>query len=437
MTTTYDPKHPLYVDQADVRGELTRVFDICHDCGRCVEFCTSFPTLFEMIDQLEERDAGRLTPAQQDQVVDECFQCKLCAVNCPYVGELHEWDVDVPRLMLRASAMQHTAGLASARKRATTKVLGRADLVGRLATAAPSLANRLVDARPNSAVRKVVARVAGVSPARLLPRYATERFSAWFRKRPTVRVIAPQGRVAVFPTCLVEYQATDIGKDLVRVYERNGIECGITDAGCCGAPWLHAGDLASFARVATRNAATLADAVRSGTDVVVPQPRCGYVIRSDYVDHVDTAQRADAELVAAHTYDAAEYLMRLHRADDPTLATDFTGATVASITSVASGHLRAQDVGFESRDLMKLTGATVTLLSPCPGIDGMWGLRAGNEHISGPNAERLAAQVDGAGGEVVAGDCVVANLAIEQQTGREVRHPLQIMARAYGIADDA
>jgi len=25
MTTTYDPKHPLYFDEADVREELTRV----------------------------------------------------------------------------------------------------------------------------------------------------------------------------------------------------------------------------------------------------------------------------------------------------------------------------------------------------------------------------------------------------------------------------
>jgi hypothetical protein len=35
----------------------------------------------------------------------------------------------------------------------------------------------------------------------------------------------------------------DIGKDLVKVYERNGIECDNTDAGCCGAPWLHAGNV--------------------------------------------------------------------------------------------------------------------------------------------------------------------------------------------------
>ena len=85
MTTTYDPHHPKYLDEADVRDELTRVYDLCHGCRLCFKFCTSFPTLFEFIDRHDDQDAGRLTPAEQDQVVDECFQCKLCYVNCPYI----------------------------------------------------------------------------------------------------------------------------------------------------------------------------------------------------------------------------------------------------------------------------------------------------------------------------------------------------------------
>ena len=41
----------------------------------------------------------------------------------------------------------------------------------------------------------------------------------------------------------------------------------------------------------------------------MPQPTCSYVLERDYVDYVGGA---DAELVAAHTYDAAEYLLQLH-----------------------------------------------------------------------------------------------------------------------------
>jgi len=43
--------------------------------------------------------------------------------------------------------------------------------------------------------------------------------------------------------------------------------------------------------------------------------------------------------------------------------------------------------------------------------------------------------VDGGVGEVaVAGDCHLANTAINEQIGNMPAHPIQIVARAYGIA---
>ena len=113
----------------------------------------------------------------------------------------------------------------------TTQVMGRTDLLGTLATSTGPIANKIVNAEPGSGIRKVVAKATGVSPTRLLPPYAKQRFSTWFKKRPKINLTKRQGKVTVFPTCLVEYQETQIGKDLVKVYERNGIECNNTDAG--------------------------------------------------------------------------------------------------------------------------------------------------------------------------------------------------------------
>jgi glycerol-3-phosphate dehydrogenase subunit C len=433
MTTTYDPKHPKYVDEADVRNELTRVYDLCHGCRLCFKFCTSFPTLFDMIDQHDDQDAGRLTPAQQDQVIDECFQCKLCYVNCPYIPELHEWALDFPRLMLRADAMRHATKQVTLRSRTTNQMLGRTDLMGSAATLAAPIANKVVSGEPGSFLRTAVSKVTGVSAVRLLPPYAKQRFSTWFAKRVTPSFAKRQGRVTVFPTCLVEYQDTQVGKDLVRVYERNGIECEATEAGCCGAPWLHAGDVAHFTKIAEKNVKVLADEVRRGTDIVVPEPTCGYVLKKDYLDYVGGP---DAELVAAHTYDAAEYLMKVHKDESTELDTEFTGETHQTITYHAPCHLRAQNIGFKSRDLMKLTGAKVKVVQQCSGIDGMWGFRAENEQISVPIAKKLAAEIERAGGDVVAGDCSLANVAITEQTGTAPQHLLSLVARAYGIPTD-
>ena len=434
MTITYDPKHPQYLDEADVRGEMTRVYDLCHGCRLCSHLCTSFPTLFEFIDRHDDHDAGRLTPAQQDQVVDQCFQCKLCYINCPYIPGVHEWAIDFPRLMLRADAMRYDTGQVSMRHRATTTFMGHTDLLGKVATIAAPLANKVVNAGSGSLVRKVVEKTTGVSSVRLLPPYARQRFTTWFNRRPKLRINKRQGRVAVFPTCLVEYQQPDIGHDLVKVYERNGIECRLTEgAGCCGAPYLHSGDLDQFNKVAAKNVAALAKSVRKGLDIVVPQPTCGYILKNDYVDYVGGP---DAELVASHTYDAAEYLMKVHKAEGTALDIDFTGDIPDTVTYHVPCHLKAQNIGLKSRDLIKLTGAKVKLVQQCSGIDGMWGLRAENTDISIPIAKKLGDEIRRANGDVVAGDCHLANTAIVEQTGESPLHPLQLIARAYGISSE-
>jgi Fe-S oxidoreductase len=431
LTITYDPGHDRYLDEADVRAEMTRVFDLCHGCRLCFKYCTSFPTLFELIDRHEDQDAGRLTPAQQDQVVDECFQCKLCYVKCPYVPGQHEWAIDFPRLMLRAGAMRHATHQTSLRDRLTTAVMGRTDQLGKLATSTSGLANRTLGAKQGGVVRTVMEKVTGVSAVRLLPPYAKQRFTTWFRHRPKLRDAHRQGSVAVFPTCLVEYQQPAIGHDLVKVYERNGIECVLTDTtDCCGAPWLHSGDIDRFRKVARANVRALADSVRRGHDIVVPQPTCGYVLKRDYVDYVGGA---DADLVAEHTYDAAEYLVKIHKDETTRLDTDFTGDVPAHVTYHTPCHLRAQNIGLKSRDLIKLTGAKVTLVQQCSGIDGTWGLRAENAPIAIPVAQKLGEAIVAAQGDVVAGDCHLANTAIAERTGATPVHPLQVIARAYGI----
>jgi len=431
MTITYDPKHPMYLDEADTRHELERVYDVCHGCRLCFELCPSFPTLFSYIEVHDDQDAGQMTPAQQDHVIDECFQCKLCSINCPYTPNQHEWALDFPRLMLRANAMRRENGQVSLRNKLTTAVIGRTNAIGKVAISMGVVTGVVMGAKPGSLIRKVVEKTAGISSVRLLAPFARIRFSTWFKNRPKTTMLNRQAKVAVFPTCLVEYQDPGIGQDLIKVYERNGIECSIAgEAACCGAPFLHSGDIDAFTKVAKKNVKMLADEVRAGNEIVVPQPTCGYVLKKDYVDYVGGS---DATLVAENTYDAAEYLIRLHKTDGKSLDLNFTGEIPETITYHTPCHLRAQNIGLKSRDLMKLTGAKIKLVQQCSGIDGMWGLRTENVHLSIPIAEKLGQMINDAQGDVVAGDCHLANTAINEQTGKQAFHPLQVVARAYGI----
>ncbi len=444
MTTTYDPFHPKYFDETDLRTEMDRVYDLCHGCRLCFKYCSSFPTLFAAIDQHDDQDSAKMTVAEQDQVVDECFQCKLCYVNCPYIPGQHEWALDFPRLMMRAEQVLHRTRKTPIRHKLTDKALGKTDLVGKLGSALAPLANATLST-PNSKMRAVVEKVTGVAQERVLPPFARQRFSTWFRARGTVAIDNRRPSVAaVFPTCLVEYQDTQVGKDLVRVYERNGIECRLPDGQvCCGAPLLHQGDVEGFRVNARKNITLMAKMLRhargNGEElaIVVPQPTCGYLLKKDYLDYVGGP---DADLVAAHTYDASEYLMKLHREDKAAggegLDVHFEGDVPETTTYHAPCHLRAQNMGLRSRDLMKLTGTKITVVAECSGIDGTWGLRAENFDLARKAATKMAADINRADSEAVAGDCSLANGGIVLETGTNPQHPLSLMARAYGIPRD-
>jgi glycerol-3-phosphate dehydrogenase subunit C len=434
MTITYDPTHPQYFKEDDLREEMNRVYDLCHGCRVCFSLCTSFPTMFAFIDDKPNQEAHLMTVAEQDQVVDECFQCKMCDVRCPYTpGQQHEWQLDFPRLMLRAAAIKKQK---NGRKPADY-MFGKTDLLGKVGSLTAPLANAAI-AKPGSPLRKVLSKTLGVSSMRLLPPYTRVRFSTWFKKRAVPMIGKRQGKVAVFPTCLVEYQSPQIGKDLVGVYEHNGISCSLpAGMGCCGAPWLHSGDFDNFREQARVNIPALAQAVKSGHDIVVPQPTCGYVLKRDYAAYFKgEPEQQDAELIGAHTFDASEYLMKIHKAEGTSLDTDFKGNIPGTTTYHVACHLQAQQVGLKSRDLMKLTGTKITLVNKCSGIDGTWGYREDNYEIAKKIAKPLGVAVAAANSEAVTGDCHLANGAITEEMGAVPQHPLSFIARAYGLPQD-
>jgi Fe-S oxidoreductase len=432
VTAVYDPADPRYLDPTEVRAELDRVFDLCQGCRLCFNLCPSFPSLFEAIDR-HDGQIAELSDGERDQVVELCYQCKLCYLKCPYVPP-HEWALDFPRLMARVHASRRRSGV-GARQRMTDEVLGRVDRTGRVGTAAAPLVNRLT--RPGSAVRRLMERTTGVAAQRLLPPYARQRFSTWFARHEAAHgAVGARATVSVYPTCFIEYMAPAIGTDLVGVLEHNDVACSLpVGTRCCGASWLHSGNIDRFAAAARRNVAALGREVRAGRDVVVAQPTCAYVIKRDYPVHVPGD---DADLVAAHTFDPAEYLMRRHRTEGTPLKLDFpgrrSGDVPGRVTYHVPCHLRAQNIGVRSRDLLELAGIGCDLVERCSGIDGTWGYRAENYELARQVAQPLARQVVGAGNEVVCGDCHLANGAIQQETGIHPVHPIQVVARAYGLA---
>src|SRR5262245_35707645 len=425
-------------DLGKVDGELRRVYDICGGCRRCLPLCPSFKVMFERLDvDAVDGDVEKLPKADVKEVVDLCYQCKLCYNHCPYTPP-HRWAVDFPRLMLRARA-------AEARKRGVTlqdRMLGNTDLVGRVGSLLAPLSNWMNELVVHRAFMQWIT---GLHRTPHLPRFHRPTCSAWFRRRPqtagsAARAAAPAAsaasapsvnrKVALFATCSVEYNAPEIGRAAVAVLERNGVDVTLPEQRCCGMPYLDGGAVDQCRDLVRDNVRTLAAAVREGRDIVSPGPTCSYMLKQEYV-WLDGSE--DAKLVASHTRDLFEYLAGLHAAG--ALDTRFE-RPIGAVTYHVPCHLRAQNIGTKSADVLRaIPGAQVTVVERCSAVDGTWGFKTEYFDLSLKVARPLFDAVQADTKAIVATDCPLAAMQITQGTGTEARHPIQVLAAAYGLSD--
>ena len=130
---SYDPAEEKYWDPDALGKEIRRTFEICHGCRLCFKYCDSFPSLFSFVDEKHGGEVREISDAETAQVMNSCFQCKLCEVQCPYTErDGHEFKLDFPRLVHRYVAQRTQREGVGLRAR----VLGNPDGAGALARAA-------------------------------------------------------------------------------------------------------------------------------------------------------------------------------------------------------------------------------------------------------------------------------------------------------------
>jgi Fe-S oxidoreductase len=151
------------------------------------------------------------------------------------------------------------------------------------------------------------------------------------------------------------------------------------------------------------------------------------MLKEEYPLLVDSE---DARLVSENTFDLCEYLFRLHRENK--LNTEFS-VPPGTIAYHMPCHLKAQNIGYRSRDLLKLTGAKVRLVDRCSAVDGTWGMTAEYHDLSLIWAGKLLRGMEESNADVYASDCPLAALRILEGTGTKALHPVIVLRDAYGL----
>jgi Fe-S oxidoreductase len=408
------------------------VFDICHGCRRCFSLCQAFPTLFDAIDASPTLEPDGVDKKVYWQVVEHCYLCDLCYMTkCPYVPP-HPWNVDFPHLMLRAKAVRAKNGELSWPQR----VLSSTDAVGSI-LGIPVVAEITNAANRSKLARGLLDKILGVHPTAPVPDYhfdtARRRLTCSLRRDLSAQPTADtRGQVVLFTTCYGNRNEPDLALDLAAVFEHNGIPVILAaKERCCGMPKLELGDLQTVAKYKEENIPQLLKLIDAGYDIVAPIPSCVLMFKQElplmFADDVDVRR------VAEHIFDPFEYLMLRHGAG--LLKTEFKNS-LGKISYHVPCHLRVQNIGLKTRDVLRLVpGTTIELIERCSGHNGTYGVRSRYREASMKIGAPVISRVDSSHSAYYSSDCPMAGHQIESglDPKREPTHPLKLLRIAYGI----
>jgi glycerol-3-phosphate dehydrogenase subunit C len=434
-------RHPIawqeesYYDPAEIEKELRRVFDICHGCRRCFNLCDSFPRLFDLIDASPTQELDGVDSKDFGPVIGACTLCDMCYMTkCPYVPP-HPFNVDFPHLMLRHRAMEEKQGKVTF----IDRQLAATDRNGALAAPLAPIAN-WATARDNKIVGPLLRKVADFHPDAELPKYTSKPLVARAKAAPEVNRDAPAfGRKAVlYATCFGNYNNPDVGTDLIAVLARNGVETETVQPRCCGMPMLEQGRLADVAANARIVTAEMGPWIDKGYDVIALVPSCALMLKFEWklILPGDPA----VEKLSRATFDISEYIVDIARKEG--LAPGLQPVPGTLSVHMAC-HARAQNMGQKAADMLRLIPeAQVKVIERCSGHGGSWGFKREWFDVAMKNGRPVARQAAAAGPGFVMSECPLAGVHIAQGMEKQtpegpkpelVSHPVQVLARAYGI----
>jgi glycerol-3-phosphate dehydrogenase subunit C len=431
-----DWQSPDFYDRAKIDAEMHRIFDICHGCRRCFNLCDSFPRLFDLIDNSATGELDAVDPASYRRVVEACTLCDMCFMTkCPYVPP-HAFNVDFPHLMLRYRAADHHEGKTSW----TQRQLVETDRNGKLAGAVAPLAN-WASSLDNRVTRPALEKLAGIDRRAALPKFYRRSLArSAARRTPEVNTAAPaHGRkVVLYATCFVNYNGPRLGEAMRALLAKNGVASEVVYPTCCGMPHLEQGNIARVAEQAVAAAAALGPYIDQGYDVVALIPSCALMLKFEWP--LLLPEDSAIKRLARATFDASEYIVDIARKEG--LAPGLKSLP-GGITLHLACHARAQNMGQKAAEMLRLLpDAELAVIERCSGHGGSWGVLKDNFDTALKVGKPVARQAAKSGKAFIASECPLAAAHIlqglatlddEAEAPGEAYHPIELLARAYGL----
>jgi anaerobic glycerol-3-phosphate dehydrogenase C subunit len=358
------------------------------------------------------------------RLLDLCINCKMCSVQCPS-------GVDISKLIVEARA-EYGSRRGFSR---TVHLLSRNRYLSAVGNAFAPIANAVTLLRP---FKWLLAKTVGLDSMRTLPHFA---FGTFIRKgckylRNCPHIAQPVDKVAYFTDCYVNYNDHELGFAVIKTLRHNDIDVIIPKQLPAPVPAMMYGNIKTARRDLAYSVKYLADAVRKGYKIVCSEPSAALCLKHELRFFLNSD---DARLVSANTYELMSYLYDLHTkgnlkpaAENSKLKTQDSKLEFAYHMPCHLCALGAECISINL--LNKLCGAAVTDINAgCCGLAGTFGMQAKNRELSDQIGSQLAAALGAAKTKYAITECSACKMQIEHLTDKIVKHPIKILAQAYGL----
>ncbi|MFQ3664391.1 MAG: anaerobic glycerol-3-phosphate dehydrogenase subunit C, partial [Chloroflexaceae bacterium] len=407
---------------------LEQSLDHCIKCNICTAACPvaavtdRFPGP-KYVGPQAQRFRHERQPAP-DASVDYCSGCRVCNEVCPTGVRIAELNARARARIVAERGLPFRNWL-----------IARSELVGRLSCGphAP-LVNTGLRFGP---ARWLVEWLLGIHRAAPLPAASTYSFRAWFKRRqrsPVSREAPAARKVVYFHGCSTNYYEPWVGQAAVAVLERNGFEVILAPQNCCGLPLISNGDFVAARKAHAANVRKLLPYVRQGIPVVGTSTSCTLTLKEE-APEILAMHDADTRAVAVGTWDIFEFLRSLAERDELDIAFDRIERTLPYHPPC---QYRAHRLGLPTLDVLGLVPGLTLVPShaSCCGIAGTYALKREKYQIGMDVGAGLFAFVRRSGSSLALCESETCRWQITHATGVASKHPIEILARAYGIVPD-
>jgi len=357
-----------------------------------------------------------LTSERMYQVMDLCIECKSCKAECPSA-------VDMAKIKFEFLARYYEVHGVPLRVRLFAAV----PALSRVASGpwAP-LINALLG---NGLVRSLMEKTLGISRQRVMPKFARQPFTTWFKQHQPKAAAKPGRKIVLFNDTFNTYNNPEVAISATDVFEAAGFEVILPGHKCCGRPAISKG-LVKQARQAARDTVDrLYPFAEQGLPIVGLEPSCLLSMRDEY--HHLLPGDPKVKVVSDQCYTFEEFISKLATEDQLNL-----NFITQQRQVLFHGHC-------QQKALVGTVPTQKTLTLPegyqaaevdasCCGMAGAFGYEAEHYDISMKMGERnLFPEIRAADEDtILVASGTSCRHQIEDGTGKKALHPAQVLQQA-------